>query len=196
MLLGLDIGTSSAKALLLDGRGALVAEAGAPHAVDHPRPGWAESEPADWWQALVAAVQALPAGQRRSVRALGLSGQMHGAVLCDEGGAALRPALLWTDTRSAGLLDRFPPEVAARAGNAVGAGMTGPLLLWLAAHEPATLAGARWALQAKDWLRVRLTGEAATDPSDATGTALADGQGAWDEPLLRALRTLLSFHRS
>jgi len=187
VLLGLDIGTSSAKALLLDERGASVAEAGAAYAVDHPRPGWAEADPERWWRAAAEAVRSLPAGRRRVVRAIGLSGHMHGAVLCDARGAALRPAILWTDARAAGLLDRFPSEAARRAGNQAAAGMTGPALVWLAAHEPAVLAAARWALLAKDWLRLRLTGEAATDPSDATGTALADAEGAWDEELLAHL---------
>jgi len=187
MLLGLDIGTSSAKALLLDERGARVAEAGASYPVEHPRPGWAETDPEEWWRGAAAASRALPEEGRRAVRALGLSGQMHGAVLCDARGAALRPAILWTDTRSAGLLNRFPEEAARRAGNPASAGMTGPSLLWLAAHEPGSLSAARWALLAKDWLRLRLTGEAATDPSDATGTGLSGAEGDWDGELLEGL---------
>jgi sugar (pentulose or hexulose) kinase len=187
MLLGLDVGTSSAKALLLDRRGQVVAEAGAPYPVEHPQPGWAETDPEAWWSAVVAAVRALPAPARGAVRALGLSGQMHGAVLCDGEGRSLRPAILWTDGRAAGLLHRFPAEAARRAGNAATAGMTGPTLLWLSEHEPGLLGAARWALLAKDWLRLRLTGEAATDPSDATGTSLSDHQGEWDQPLLQEL---------
>lgn len=153
----------------------------------HPLPGWAESDPEAWWRATVEAVRSLPASARRAVRALGLSGQMHGVVLCDAGGAALRPAILWTDTRSARLLGRFPEEAARRAGNLATAGMAGPTLLWLAEHEPDRLAAARLALLSKDWLRLRLTGEPATDPSDATGTALADADGAWDVALLAQL---------
>jgi xylulokinase len=187
VLLGLDIGTSSAKALLLDERGTLVAEAGAAYQVEHPRPGWAETDPERWWAAVVTAVQALPAPARAAVRAVGLSGQMHGVTLAAEDGRPVRPAILWTDTRAAELLGRLPPEAATRGGNAVSAGMTGPALCWLQAHEPSSLAAARWALLAKDWLRLRLTGEAATDPSDATGTSLADQGGAWDEPLIERL---------
>jgi len=187
VLLGLDVGTSSVKALLLDERGARIAEAGAAYAVEHPRAGWAEIDPEAWWRGAVEATRALPAGERRAVRALGLSGQMHGAVLCDARGAASRPAILWTDTRAAGLLGRFPPEAARRAGNLAGAGMLGPTLLWLAEHEPERLAAARLALLPKDWLRLRLTGEAATDPSDATGTALADRDGSWDDALVSRL---------
>jgi len=168
VLLGLDIGTSSAKALLLDGRGALVAEAGAAYQVEHPRPGWAETDPERWWAAAVAATQALPAPARAAVRAIGLSGQMHGVTLAAEDGRPVRPAILWTDTRAAALLARLPPEAARPGGNTVSAGMTGPALCWLQDHEPASLAAARWALLAKDWLRLRLTGEAATpDPPAA-----------------------------
>jgi len=187
MLLGLDLGTSSAKALLLDGRGEAAAEAGAPCEVERPRPGWAETRPERWWEAVVAAVRSLPAGQRAAVRAVGLSGQMHGVVLCDAAGSAPRPAILWLDGRAAGCLSRYPAGSESATGNAVSAGMTGPALLWLAENEGATLRAARWALLAKDWLRLRLTGEAATDPSDATGTLLADRDGSWDEPLVAAL---------
>jgi len=187
MLLGLDLGTSSAKALLLDERGEAAAEAGAPCEVERPRPGWAETHPERWWEAMVAAVHRLPGEKRAAVRAIGLSGQMHGAVLCDAAGAPLRPAILWLDGRSAEGLSRYPPGSERTTGNAVSAGMTGPVLAWLAEHEAATLRAARWALVAKDWLRLRLTGEAATDPSDASGTLLADRDGDWDEPLVAAL---------
>jgi xylulokinase len=187
MLLGLDIGTSSAKALLLDERGAAVAEAGAGYRVERPRPGWAETHPERWWEAVVAAVRQLPAPARAAVRGVGVSGQMHGVVLADAAGAPVRPAILWTDGRSSGCLARYPAGADRTTGNAVTAGMTGPTLLWLAEHEPAALRAARWALLAKDWLRLRLTGEAATDPSDATGTSLADRDGAWAEALVAGL---------
>jgi sugar (pentulose or hexulose) kinase len=186
-MLGVDLGTSSLKALVLDGAGAVVAEAGATYPVEHPRPGWSETPPERWWEAAVAAVRALPAPARQAVRAVGLSGQMHGVVLAGAGGAPVRPAILWTDGRSAASLARYPAAAAAGTGNTVSAGMTGPTLLWLAEHEPAALAAARFALLAKDWLRLRLTGEAATDPSDASGTSLADRRGEWDVPLLAAL---------
>jgi xylulokinase len=187
MLLGLDIGTSSSKAVLLDDNGRTAAEASAAYAVDSPRPGWAETAAEKWWQAIVEAVHRLPRELRARVRGIGLSGQMHSVVLADARGNALRPAILWLDNRSADCLPRYPAGSELRTGNAISAGMTGPTLLWLAAHEKETLRAARWALQPKDWLRLRLTDIAATEPSDATGTLLADHYGHWDEALIDAL---------
>jgi len=185
--LGLDLGTSAVKAVLVDEAGRTVAEAGAPCAVDRPRPGLAEADPERWWEAAVKAVRALPAQARAEVRGVGLSGHMHGAVLTGASGTAVRPALLWLDARTAEALDRYPPGAGAVTGNAPTAGMTGPALQWLAAHEPESLAAARWVLLAKDWLRLRLTGEAATDPSDASGTVLAGRDGTWDAGLIASL---------
>jgi sugar (pentulose or hexulose) kinase len=187
MLLGLDLGTSAVKALLLDRRGEPVGESSAPCAVERPGPGIAESDPGRWWEAVVAAVRRLPREGRGAVAGVGLSGQMHGVVLAGTDGAPVRPAILWLDGRSAETLERYPEGAARITGNAPSAGMTGPALLWLAAHEPGAVRAARWALLAKDWLRLRLTGEAATDPSDASGTLLADRDGRWDEPLVAAL---------
>lgn len=186
-LLGLDLGTSSVKAVLVDGRGRVVGEAGAACAVDRPRPGWAEAAPERWWEAVVAATLQLAPAARAEVRGIGLSGHMHGAVLVDGRGLAVRPAILWLDGRSVACLDRYPADAARTTGNAATAGMTGPTLRWLAEHEPASLEAARWVLLAKDWLRLRLTGEAATDPSDASGTVLSDRDGQWDEALVAAL---------
>jgi sugar (pentulose or hexulose) kinase len=186
-LLGVDLGTSSAKAVLVDDRGEVVVAASAPCDVDRPRPGWAEADPERWWSAAVAATRQLPPAARAGVRAIGLSGHMHGAVLVDARGTAVRPAILWLDARSGDVLARWPEAAAQRAGNLATAGMTGPTLLWLAEREPASLSAARWVMLAKDWLRLRLTGEAATDPSDATGTVLADADGAWDVTLLASL---------
>ena len=187
MLLGLDVGTSSAKVLLLDDRGEVVAEAGAAYAVDRPRPGWAETHPERWWEAVIAAVHQLPRDRRAAVQAIGLSGQMHGAVLCDAAGGAVRPAILWLDARSAECLALYPEGAEHTTGNAISAGMTGPVLLWLARHEPDALRAARWALQPKDWLQLRLTGEATSDPSDASGTLLADRDGHWADALIARL---------
>jgi xylulokinase len=187
MLLGLDIGTSSAKAVLLDENGRTAAEASAAYAVDAPRPGWAETAAEKWWQAIVEAAHRLPRELRAQVRGIGLSGQMHSVVLADARGTALRPAILWLDNRSADCLQRYPAGSELRTGNPISAGMTGPTLLWLAAHEKETLRAARWALQPKDWLRLRLTDIAATEPSDSTGTLLADHYGNWDDILIDAL---------
>lgn len=187
ILLGLDLGTSAVKALLVDAAGRTVAEAGVPCAVDRPRPGWVEADPARWWAAVVAAVGQLPAAARAAVGAVGLSGQMHGAVLVDEAGAPVRPAILWLDGRAAEVLARYPALAADRTGNAPAAGMTGPTLLWLKEREPEALRAARFVLLAKDFLRLRLTGEAATDPTDASGTVLAGRDGGWDAAVVEAL---------
>jgi xylulokinase len=187
MLLGLDLGTGSAKALLLDDEGAVVAEVGAAYPMDRPRPGWAETHPARWWEAVVATLQQLPREQRAAVRGIGLSGQMHGVVLCDAEGEPVRPALLWLDTRAAECLALYPEHAEHTTGNTISAGMAGPMLLWLERHEPGALRAARWAMQPKDWLQLRLTGKAATDPSDASGTLLADRDGQWADALISRL---------
>jgi sugar (pentulose or hexulose) kinase len=187
MLLGLDVGTSSTKALATDDRGEAVAEASAPYPVDRPGPGLAESDPERWWEAVVGATRQLPATVRQAVRGVGLSGQMHGVTLTRADGTPVRPAILWLDGRAADGLAGYPAACGETTGNVPSAGMTGPTLAWLRRHEPAALDAARWALLAKDWVRLRLTDEAATDPSDATGTLLAGRDGAWDPGLLAAL---------
>jgi xylulokinase len=177
MLLGLDLGTSSVKALLLDEGGAVLGENSASYAVRAPRPGWAESSPEDWWEAVLEATAAAVGRRGAEVTALGLSGQMHGVVLADELGLPLRPAILWADARSSAELAayrRLDDDLSRRLANPPAVGMAGPSLLWLRGREPDTYESARWALQPKDWLRMRLTGEAATEPSDASATLLYD----------------------
>jgi xylulokinase len=180
VLLGLDLGTSGAKVLLLGADGRPLAEAAAGYPVDSPRPGWAETDPPAWWRAVSTAVRAAcdqAAGVR--VAAIGLDGQMHGLVLTDAAGQPLRPALLWADARAGeetAAWRRLPGPRRAALANPIVPGMTGPLLRWVARHEPQAYRRARWALLAKDWVRHRLTGEVATDPSDASATLL------WDLP--------------
>jgi xylulokinase len=178
MLLGLDLGTSSVKALLLDEDGAVLGEGSASYAVRAPRPGWAESSPEAWWEAVLKATAAAVGGWGAEVTALGLSGQMHGVVLTDERGLPLRPAVLWADARSSAELAAYrrlvDEDLGHRLANPPAVGMAGPSLLWLRDHEPDAYTSARWALQPKDWLRMRLTGEAATEPSDASATLLYD----------------------
>jgi xylulokinase len=177
MLLGLDLGTSSVKALLMDESGSVLGESSAPYSVRAPRPGWAESSPDDWWAAVMRATDAAVGRRGAEVTALGLSGQMHGVVLADEHGLPLRPAVLWADARSGGELSSYrglDESLRHRLANPPAVGMAGPSLLWLRDHEPGDYAGARWALQPKDWLRMRLTGEAAAEPSDASATLLYD----------------------
>lgn len=190
MFLGLDLGTGSLKALILNGSGQVQAVAAAPCAVQHPQPGWAESDPAAWWQAAVTACAGLPQDLRRQVQGIGCSGQMHGLVLADERGQPLRPALLWLDARTAPLLEayrRTAEEVEPRLANPVTAGMFGPALLWVRKHDPQVYERARFALLPKDWLRWQLTGVAASEPSDVSGTLLSTPDGQWHAGLVAAL---------
>lgn len=177
MFLGIDLGTGSLKCLLMDEAGATVAQASAAYASDAPAPGQGEIPVERWTTGLRQALTGLPGQARRAVRAIGLSGQMHGLVLVDAQGTALRPALLWTDQRAADWQTRVP---VAACGNPFAPGMAGPMLGWLAEHEAATLVRTRWALQPKDWLGFYLTGTACGDASDASATLLADIHGTWD----------------
>lgn len=181
--LGIDLGTGSLKVAIVDENGHEQAVASVAYALDTPHPGWAEIAVQTWWRALCEAAARLPEALRHDVRAIGFSGQMHGVVLTDAAGEAVRPAMLWPDTRALALLD----EWADPQPNPVAPGMAGPLLRWIVLHEPASARRTRWALQPKDWLRVALGGAVVTDPSDACATALADPAGVWDAALLERL---------
>jgi xylulokinase len=177
MLLGIDLGTGSVKALLADVDGMVFAEASHPYKVQSPKPGWAETDPNDWWAAVAIAVRQVMAQAAYPVEAIGLSGQMHGVVLTNPTGQPLRPAILWADMRSSGMLDayqRLPADLRVRLANPITAGMAGSTLLWLRQAEPDTTTNARWVLQPKDWLRLQMTGEVCSEPSDASGTLLFD----------------------
>jgi xylulokinase len=156
-----------------------------------PRPGWAEINPEHWWQATCIAVRAAVGPGSAEVAGLAVAGQMHGLILSAERAVALRPAITWLDRRAeaeSGDYERLPETLRARLGNAPSAGMAGPILLWLSRHEPDAYWQARWMLQPKDWLRFRLTGQAATDPTDASGTLLCDvAGGQWATDVVRAL---------
>ena len=191
-MLGVDLGTSSVKALVAGLDGEMLGQGTAGHAVLVPGAGLAESDPEDWWRATCAAVRAaLDAAGDVDVAGIGLAGQMHGVVLAGADGRALRTAILWLDQRAVAEADeyeRLPAALTSVLGNRASAGMAGPILRWLATHEGPVLESARWALQPKDWLRLRLTGEAATDPTDASGTLLFDlAAGAWAADLIGAL---------
>jgi xylulokinase len=193
--LGLDLGTSSAKAVVTDTGGRVLAQASAGYAVISAKPGYAESDPDDWWSAVRAcaceAVQAAVSAGGARPSAIGLSGQMHGLVLTSADGEVLRPALLWADSRATGALAayrRLEPPALARLANPLAPGMTGPLLMWVAEYEPGTYRDARWALAPKDWLRARLTGEIHAEPSDASASLLYDVPGdRWDLDVVGAL---------
>jgi xylulokinase len=184
VFLGADLGTSGLKLVALDDAGAVVAEAERAYAYDSPAPGRAEIDVRVWRTAFDAAAGELTAALAgRPVRALGLAGQMHGAVLVDAAGTPLRPALLWPDGRAVGELVRWrrlAPADRAALANPVAAGMTGPMLAWLAEHEPAVVSRAAAVLLPKDALRAALVpgaDMAVTDRSDASATLLWDVLG-------------------
>ena len=189
--LGLDLGTSSAKAVVVDTGGEVLAQASAGYTVTSAQAGYAESAPAHWWTAVTACAREAvdAAGARPS--AIGLSGQMHGLVLASGDGEPLRPALLWADSRAAGCLRAYRllgARALVRLANPLVPGMTGPLLKWVAEHEPRIYNEARWALQPKDWIRGRLTGEFGAEPSDASASLLYDVPGdRWDLEVVSAL---------
>jgi xylulokinase len=162
-----------------------------------PQPGWAEAEPEDWWQAVGIAVRQAAGDHAEAIAAIGLSGQMHGVVLSDEVGRPLRPAILWADSRSARELEAYSglsSRLRHQLANPPATGMAGPTLLWLHAHEGSTYRSATWALQPKDWLRLRLIDEAATEPSDASGTLLYDlAEDYWAKDVIDRLDLRLDF---
>ena len=191
--LGIDIGTGSTKAGLVDGCGRLVAVGRSPHRPDEPRPGWGETDPGRWFEAAVEAVgRALAdAPGPIEVMGVGLSGQMHGVVVCGPDARPLRPAVLWSDRRSepdlARLVERLGPQARIGLANPVVAGMAGPSLAALRRLEPDLIDRIRTVLQPKDWLRAHLTGVVATDPSDASATLLWDAQtDGWSSAALAA----------
>lgn len=188
--LGLDLGTSGLKALLVDAGGAPLAEAEAGYPVAHPHPGWSEQNPADWIAAcerVMAELATRAPAPLKAVRGIGVSGQMHGATLLDADGAVLRPCILWNDTRSheeAAELDAAP-EVRAVSGNIVFPGFTAPKLMWVARHEPGIFARVATVLLPKDYLNFHLTGRRASDMSDSAGTTWLDvGARDWSGDLL------------
>ena len=177
MFLGIDLGTSALKALVLDVDGTTVGTGSASYPIETPQPGWAESDPQAWWQAAATAVHEAAGAHATEIAAIGICGQMHGVVLSDDAGNPLRPAILWADGRSRRQLEAFSalsPERRRQLANPPATGMAGPTLLWLRHNEPPLYRKARWALQPKDWLRMRLIHEAATEPSDASATLLYD----------------------
>ncbi len=190
MYLGIDIGTSSVKALLLDERGAVVSQGSYPLDVSRPQANFSEQDPESWWRATVNAVGTLPAAARAAVQAVGLSGQMHGATLLDKQDRPLRPAILWNDGRSAAEcidLERREPDSRAITGNIMMPGFTAPKLLWVSHHEPDIFRRTASVLLPKDYVRLKLTGEKVSDMSDASGTGWMNvGARDWSDPMLEA----------
>ncbi|HJV60796.1 MAG TPA: xylulokinase [Albitalea sp.] len=193
MYLGIDLGTSEVKLLLLDRHGRVVAQSRAALQVSRPQPLWSEQAPQAWWQSTEAAVAQLRSTHAQAfagVRAIGLSGQMHGAVLLGAHDEVLRPAILWNDGRSHAECDELTqgaPRLHRLAGNLAMPGFTAPKLLWVKKHEPAVFAQLRTVLLPKDYLRLLLCGEKVSEPSDAAGTLWLDvARRDWSDELLAA----------
>ncbi|MGQ0633158.1 MAG: xylulokinase [Planctomycetaceae bacterium] len=195
--LGIDVGTSGTKSLAMRKDGRILASATIEYRLSNPRPGWSEQAPHDWWQATVKSVRAIiQRGKIKpaSVAGIGLSGQMHGSVFLDAKQQVIRPAILWNDQRTAAEC----AEIEARAGgraqlielvaNPALTGFTAPKIVWLRKHEPRNFVKVRQVLLPKDYVRFRLTGEYATEVSDASGTLLLDVRNRrWSQSLLQLL---------
>ena len=188
MYLGLDIGTSSVKAVLMDGGQKIVASKTVPLEVSRPHPGWSEQDPATWWTACEAVLDGLAAEHGRelaAVRGIGLSGHMHGATLLDETDRVLRPCILWNDGRSAAEADEISGASERITGNIAMPGFTAPKLLWVKRHEPEIFARVKTVLLPKDYVRLILTGDKASDMSDSAGTLWLDTpKRDWSDEML------------
>lgn len=195
MFLGVDLGTSEVKVLMVGQDGIVVGGARRPLRVERPHPRWAEQNPAKWWQATQEAITDLQRSHRSAltaVRAIGLSGQMHGATLLDRNDRILRPAILWNDTRADAeciQLAALVPTSHAITGNLLMPGFTAPKLLWVANHEPEISSRVSTVLLPKDYLRLCLTGEKISDMADASGTMWLDvAARKWSDEMLAATR--------
>jgi xylulokinase len=193
--LGIDVGTSGVKAILVDAAGDVVAAAVAPLFMSTPQPGWAEQDPEAWWQASIASIRTVLAAQPRAiVAAIGISGQMHSSVFLDAHGEVIRPALLWCDGRTTAecreITERVGGESRMRdlAGNPALEGFTLPKVLWLRNCEPDAFARLATVLLPKDFIRYRLTRTLATEPSDASATLMYDtARLRWSDEILLAV---------
>jgi xylulokinase len=196
-MLGIDVGTTGTRAVIVHPDGHVVGAATGPHQpMRMPKPGWAEQDPEDWWQATLVAIRAAleQAGLKGpDIAALGFSGQMHGVVLLDQSLAVLRPALIWCDQRSSAQCDWITQRVGLDrliqlVSNPALTGFSAPKLLWVRDHEPRLYERAAHFLLPKDFVRLRLTGEFASDVSDASGTLLFDVTNRrWSQEMLEAL---------
>lgn len=197
LFLGIDVSTTGAKALLVDEAGAVVATATTALSVSTPKPLWSEQDPHDWWAGVAKSVRAALAEAKAdgsAVAAVGLTGQMHGLVLLDGEERVLRPAILWNDQRTAAQCDAIRARMGGRerlvsvTGNDALTGFTAPKILWVRDQEPDVFARARLVLLPKDYVRLRLTGVAAMDKADGSGTLLFDlAARDWSDEVLRAL---------
>lgn len=192
MFLGIDVGTSGVKSVITAPTAALCAQATAPLSVSRPAQLWSEQDPEDWWVATDAAVLALDPAVRAGVKGIGLAGQMHGATLLGANERPLRPAILWDDGRSFAEcteLEQIEPRTREITGNIAMPGFTAPKLAWLRRHEPELFAQVRCVLLPKDYVRLCMTGDKASDMADSAGTLWLDvAQRCWSEAMLKACR--------
>ncbi len=193
--LGIDVGTTTVKALVVDEDGTVAGEAESPLEVSMPSPGWSEQDPGDWWNGAVDAVRASTRSAGvQEIRAIGLSGQMHSSVLLDEDDRVIRPAMLWNDVRTTAQCQFITERVGKAglrrlAGNPALEGFTAPKLLWMREHEPRLFDRVCTLLLPKDYVRLIMTGDLATEPSDAAGTLLFDmKRGRWSEEMITGLQ--------
>ena len=196
-VLGIDVSTTATKAVLIDESGAVVGVGASAYGFSVPRPLWSEQDPELWWDGAVAAIRSVIATTgvpADAVVAIGLTGQMHGAVLLDAAGDVLRPAILWNDQRTATECDAIrdalgPERLIAITGNDALTGFTAPKLVWVRDHEPDVWRRIAHVLLPKDYLRLRLTGDYALDKADGAGTLLFDlAARDWSTEVLDALR--------
>src|SRR4051794_5866223 len=193
-LIGLDVGTSGARAIAVDAEtGELLAEASSEFELLTPKPGWTEQHPEAWWEGSRTALAEVARKVDGEIAGLGLTGQMHGSVFLDGDDEVIRPALLWNDQRTSRQCDEITETVGAEAlvkaaGNPALTGFQAPKILWLRDEEPDNYARVKTVLLPKDYVRLRLTGEKATDASDASGTLLLDvADRTWSDLLLEKL---------
>lgn len=187
--LGVDLGTGSVKAAIVDEVGRVVGRASHPYKVRSPRPGWAEGDPREWLAAARDVADNVVMGRHDTLTAVGFSGQMHGVVVTDKDLKPLRPAILWADSRSTlealELRDALSPAELSRLGAPAVTGFAATTIAWLRKNEPEVMSKAVHLLQPKDWLRAALGGGVATDPSDASGTLIYDViDGAWSQSVV------------
>ena len=191
MFLGIDLGTSAIKLLVVSDSSSVLAESNISFDVRRPHPLWSEQDPDEWWSALLKGIEDLKSQTSLSdLKGIGLSGQMHGAVLLDKKGEVLRPAILWNDGRSGKEcleLEDAVPDLHQITGNQAMPGFTAPKLLWICKNEPKIFNKIRTVLLPKDFLRYRLCGEAISDMSDSSGTLWMDTAARdWSEKILNA----------
>jgi xylulokinase len=196
LLLGIDIGTTGCKVLLIDSTGAVRAKAAVEYPFQTPHPLWAEQDPADWWRATVHALKTIfstPGVQPQQIAGVGLTGQMHGLVLLDASGNVLRPCIMWNDQRTtaqcSAITAAFGRErVLALTGNQILPGFTAPKIAWVRSAEPGVYSRISKVLLPKDYVRYMLTGTFFSDVSDASGTSLFNvAKRSWSDEMLAAL---------